>query len=101
MKKIIAGKKYDTETAKEVGYWSNNYSYSDFSYCEEKLFRKRNGEYFLYGSGGAMTIYAECCCDGRCGGSNIIPMTVDEAKQWAEEHIDVDEYEAEFGEVEE
>ena len=31
MKKIINGKKYNTETAKVVGSWSNNHSYSDLA----------------------------------------------------------------------
>lgn len=35
MKKIIDGKKYDTETAKLVGEWTNGYSYNDFHYCTE------------------------------------------------------------------
>ena len=34
-------------------------------------------------------------------GEEIQPLTVDEAKAWAEEHLDADEYEEIFGEVEE
>ena len=55
MKKIINGRKYDTETAKEIGYWSNGYPCSDFNHCEETLYLKKTGEYFLYGEGGALT----------------------------------------------
>ena len=42
MKKIINGKKYDTETAKEVGYWNNGYPCSDFNHCEETLRKQEN-----------------------------------------------------------
>ena len=101
MKKIINGRKYDTETAKDVGYWSNGYPCSDFNHCEETLYLKKTGEYFLYGEGGALTEYSRDTWDGRTGSSQIIPMTESEAKEWAENKLSCDEYEALFGEVEE
>ena len=33
------------------------------------------------------------------GGEDIKPLTVEEARRWAEENLSADEYEAEFGEV--
>lgn len=102
MKKIINGKMYNTETAKMVGSWSNNVSCSDFSYCEEELYKKKTGEFFLYGSGGAMSKYATSCGNGWTGGGQAItPMTVENAKRWMERHCDADEYIEVFGEVEE
>ena len=102
MKKIINGKKYNTETAKMVGSWSNNRSYCDFSCCEEMLYKKRTGEFFLYGEGGPMSKYSVSCGQNSwSGGAEIIPMTESEAKKWAEEHLGADEYEEIFGEVEE
>ena len=102
MKKIINGKKYDTETAKLVGSWSNNRSYRDFNYCEEHLYKKRTGEFFLYGKGGPMSKYSVSCGQNSwSGGNKIIPMTDDKAKAWAKMHLDADEYEDIFGEVEE
>lgn len=41
MKKIINGKKYDTDTAECVSCWSNGYGCGDFQYAEERLFRKK------------------------------------------------------------
>ncbi|MCR5718682.1 MAG: hypothetical protein K6F80_06595, partial [Oscillospiraceae bacterium] len=35
------------------------------------------------------------------GDERIIPMTFDEAQEWAEEHLEAEEYEAIFGEVSE
>lgn len=99
MKKIINGKKYDTATAKEVGSWSNNLSYRDFSHCEETLYRKKTGEYFLHGEGGPMSRYAERVGDMWGDGESIHPMTFDEACKWAEDHLDGDEYEEIFGEI--
>lgn len=102
MKQIINNKKYDTETAKLVGEWSNNRSYRDFSYCEEQLYRKRTGEFFLYGKGGPMSKYATPCDNNAwVGGQDITPLSEDGARKWAEEHLDADEYEEIFGEVSE
>lgn len=52
MKKIINGKKYDTDTAKEVGYSNNGLLSTDIDYIEETLYQKKTGEFFLYGEGG-------------------------------------------------
>lgn len=100
MKKIISGKMYNTETAIDVGYYSNNVPCSDFSHFCETLFRKKTGEYFIHGTGGPASKYAESCGQNSwSGGSRIIPLTYANARTWAEEHLDTDEYEAEFGEV--
>ena len=101
MKKIIDGRKYDTDTAKEIGY--DSYSNSmDFHWWEETLYRKANGEYFLHGRGGPMSHYArQVEQNSWSGGQRIEPMTWAEARKWAEDHMSADEYEAEFGEVEE
>lgn len=100
MKRIINGRKYDTETATEVHEWSDK-SPKDFDYVEETLYRKRTGEYFLRCYGGPMTRYAEreSYGSGYTYGSTIIPVSYDEARAWAEDHMTADEYEAEFGEV--
>lgn len=103
MKKIINGKKYDTETATYLGrYQSPGNGWSDFSYYEETLYRKKTGEFFLHGEGGPMTRYARSeSGNTRTGGETIIPLTIDEAKAWAEEKLEADKYEEIFGEVEE
>ena len=100
MKKIISGKSYDTNTAQKVGFWSNGRTYSDFSWVEETLYRKRTGEYFLFGEGGPMTQYSESCGDNSwASGSSIIPLSYKKATAWAEKHLNGDEYEAIFGAV--
>lgn len=48
-----------------------------------------------------MTIYAESYGNDSYGGEKIVPISEDEAKEWAERNLDVEEYEAIFGEVEE
>lgn len=101
MKKIINGRKYDTATAKLIGH----YTFSDprdFCFCDEDLYRKRTGEFFLAGEGGPASKYAHRCDDNsRTGGEGIIPLTEEEAREWVEQRFDADQYEAIFGEVEE
>lgn len=102
MRKIIDGKKYDTDTATEVADWHNDCAKSDFGFVHEWLYRKRTGEYFLYGEGGPETRYAEAYPGGGWQwGAGLVPLSYDEARRWAEERLDADEYEAEFGEVSE
>lgn len=103
MKKIIKGKKYDTETATKLGSWFNGYSYSDFNYVNENLYLKKTGEYFLHGEGGALSKYAKYnASNGVYEGSSVIkPLSKEEAMEWAEDKLDVDKYEEIFGEVEE
>lgn len=101
MKKIINGKKYDTETASEIWCYWNGLSITDFHYKKERLYKKKTGEFFLYGEGGGLSGYARHYGDGWGFGEKIIPLTENEAKEWAEEHLDGDDYEKIFGEVEE
>ena len=101
MRMIINGRKYDTETADCIGSFDNGRSYTDFRHLSESLFRKKNGEFFLYGSGGPMTEYKEPVGNMWTSGETLIPLSVDEAKAWAEEYCSVETYEEVFGEVEE
>lgn len=100
MKKIIGGKMYDTEKARMVGDpWSPaGFMSSDFDWYEETLYRKRTGEYFLHGAGGPKTRYAEPYGQsGWTGGERIMPLSYNEAREWAEEHLDTDAYIGAFG----
>lgn len=102
MKKVIDGALYNTETAREIGRYSNGGSFRDFSHYREVLYRTKSGKYFLFGEGGPMTRYA--VSEGQnswTGGEHIEPMTPNAAREWAEEHFDADEYAAEFGEPDE
>lgn len=100
MKKIINGKRYDTDTAKVIAEHEEGYV-GDFAYYRETLYKKRGGEYFLHGYGHAASKYAESLGDNRWGaGESIVPLTYDTAREWAEANMDADAYEAEFGVVE-
>lgn len=96
MKKIINGKKYDTDTAKCIGCENNIgcgndkvLSCTDYSFWETCLYRKKTGEYFTY--------YHEVKGDKEV----ITPISEEEAMKWCEIHMSVEEYEEIWGEVEE
>lgn len=102
MKKVINNKLYNTDTAKKLGTWENTRDYRDPGCISESLYQKRTGEYFLYGEGGPMSKYARSTSQNNwSGGEMIMPLTVDKAREWAEEHLDADEYAEIFGEPDE
>lgn len=101
MKKIINGSLYNTETAKKLGVWENNYNFNDFNYCSEELYITKSGKYFLYGEGGGMSRYASHYGNSSSWGEHIEPLSVTEAREWAEEHLEADEYIDLFGNVDE
>lgn len=99
MKKVINNKLYNTDTAKQLGAWENTQDYGDFNYMSEQLYQKRTGEYFLHGEGGPMSKYAESTSQNSwSGGEMIIPLTMEKAREWAEEHLDAEGYAEIFGE---
>ena len=101
MKKIINGKRYDTDTATLIG--SAGYSYpGDLEYWKESLYLKKTGEFFLHGEGGALSIYSRSTGQNEWSGGEVIrPLSMKEAKEWAEKYLDADEYEQVFGKIEE
>ena len=101
MKRIIKNKVYDTETAQKCGEWNNGYYTNDFQFCAETLYRKKTGVYFLHGEGHALSKYAGHSGNSSGWGEQIIPLSYDEAQNWAEEHLDGNEYAEIFGEPEE
>ena len=99
MKKIIDGKLYNTQTAKLLG--EDSYSHpGDLAHWSEELYQKRTGEFFLYGWGGPMSRYAQTTGQNEwSSGEQIQPLTAENARQWAEQHLGADEYESIFGEI--
>lgn len=102
MKKIINGRRYDTDSAKRLASDYNTSDIRDFHWWKETLYRKSTGEYFLHGEGGPASKYAEPAgSSGWSSGERIMPLSPEEAQAWGEEHLDGDTYEKIFGIVEE
>ena len=99
MKAIIDGLRYNTEAPKtvKVGEERASCSVTDFQYWEAALYRTGGRRYFLAGEGGPMSRFARPV-DGNSmtGGSKIIPMTKEEALEWAERYLDAETVENEF-----
>lgn len=101
MKKIINGRMYNTDTAQSLASFESGRPGSFENYYEV-LFRKKNGEFFLYGEGSCLTKYAvQIDSNNVSGGSAIEPMSEYEARVWMEENASAEEYIEVFGEPEE
>lgn len=102
MKKVIRGRVYDTATAKEIGNVSGGADVTtDFNYWEETLYQKKTGEFFLYGFGGALSKYKLWVGNSGGSGEKIIPLTYEQAQEWAEKALDGEKYIEIFGDPEE
>ena len=95
MKKIINNKVYDTDKATLLGTDGGG---DGFSRWHEELYQKRTGEFFIYGEGGPMTRYAVSCGQNNwSSGEKILPLSMEAARKWTEDHLDADAYESIFG----
>ena len=98
MKKIINGKMYNTETAEKLTSWEHSYR-SQVDWYEEMLYKKKTGEYFLYGNGNAGSKYArETSQNCYSPDETIIPITESTARRLVERNASVEEYIRIFGE---
>ena len=100
MKKIINGKRYDTEKATLIGEYDYEYP-GDFNYISEGLYiTPRSKIYFIAGEGGANTKYRETVSQNTwSGGEMIQPLEKEDAFEWAQRHLTPDEVEEHFGDM--
>ena len=94
MRRLIFGKRYDTDTGKKLIEWNNSKGITDPDYLSENLYKQNtsNGAFFLHGVGGAMTWCARITDDGYTGGEGIRPLSEIEAKNWVKERFSPIEY---------
>lgn len=86
MKKIIKGKMYNTDTAKEI---VTHFLMSNANLEKTiTLYQKRTGEFFMHHV-------------PQRGTQSIQPCNDDDAREFASQHMSADEYEKVFGKVEE
>jgi len=104
MKKIINGRKYDTETAEKIaridcndGNQGNFIYCNDFDFWDMVLYRKKTGEYFIESDG----CYADPSGfpEPDSDPVKMLPISEKQAKKFVENSDE--DYEAIFGEVEE
>lgn len=99
MKKIINGKKYDTDTAVEVCSTQNMYNRCDFNYCAYTLYVKKTKEFFLYKEtyNGKWIIPEKYIASLNLYDSLGDP--IEDASDFVAEYGSVEQYEGSFGEV--
>ena len=68
---VIDGRRYNTDTAEEVGRESNGHFRSDFNFETTALYRTPNGRWFQHGEGGATSYYAQRDGNSWCWGEKI------------------------------
>ena len=91
MKKVINGRRWDTEKANlvcEAQFGSPR----DLDYVKEGLYQTpRSKRFFLAGEGGPMTVFAHAVSEGTlCGGEKLIPISADVALSYAKLHADAE-----------
>ena len=94
-KKIIDGVVYDTTKAESIASHSEHL-HGDFYHFEEALYRTKKGSWFLRGSGGAASKYANHDGNSSYGSSDIVPLTDSGAQSWLEQHDHTEEVEKYF-----
>lgn len=86
MKRVIEGKVYNTDTARQICQVRCSCYPGDFHYEETWLYRSPRGVYFLAGSGGPMTRWARPeGSNSWSGGSGLHLIGKDEAISIAED----------------
>lgn len=90
MNKVINGRKYDTKTAQQICYRSNQCE-NGFPGSYDTLYRKKTGEFFLCHETTGQMLY-----DLK---DYIMPVSEEEAKEFVAAQMNADGYEAIFGEV--
>ena len=98
VKKTINGTRYDTEKACLVGdYYTRRLATDDSRFWKAALYKtKRSGKYFLFGQGNAMTRFA---AHAGGWGEKIIPMSTQEAHEWAKQYLDAEVVRQHFKEL--
>jgi len=103
MNAIIAGKLYDTKTATEICSISGTtYNVNDNNYEDTRLYKSPKGQYFLAGEGGPSSRWAKSCGVGAfSGGSGLVLVTEQEAREIVEANGSPEDYANCFGTPEE
>lgn len=88
MKRIINGKRYNTETATLIAHvGSATEDVRDFRYHDTNLYRTVRGNWFVAGKGGPMSQWARSTGQNSwSGGSGLRPIDPDEARDLLEDH---------------
>jgi len=104
MKKTIHGLRYDTENSQQVGRYNNGLEQSDLQFWEATLYvYPRSNRYFLAGKGGPMTLFGPLKVKpiGWTGelGERLVPISKENAYEWAKTYLSIGEVDEYFGDI--
>ena len=99
MKKVIHSTVYNIEPATPIGTWCNNPSTRDFRNETATLYVTKKGAFFVAGESGPMGSFAYSVGDMTSGGEGLFALTIEEALEWAERHLDLEDYEEFFSDM--
>src|SRR5690349_9963520 len=101
MRAVVNGKRYDTQAphTEHIAQWDNGRQGDDLWGIDGRLYRTGRGSWFLVGDGGAGTRHAHPSgtSGNTIGGTEIVPLSVGEAKDWLQRHKCVAALETYFG----
>lgn len=93
--KVAGGLRYDTAKAEVVCRHERGFP-RDSQYEDTTLYRTSGGRFFLAGQGGARSRWAKRVSGGLTNGEGLTPVTVEEAREFAEQHAEADTVEEFF-----
>jgi len=97
VKRVVGGHLYDTEQARLIAESRYDGASDDEDY-QEALYRNENGVLFLAAEGGVESFYSAILRGGKAArGTEIIPLSADEACRWLEDHDHIEQIEELFG----
>lgn len=96
MRVVIENESYDTDNAEQVAIWESAYPCPHPRHCEEALYRTNKGVWFIWGSGGALTPWAQQVGRDYVSGQGVRILAWEQIRQWCKDreinHIALEEY---------
>lgn len=94
MKKVINNKVYDTETARLIADVPHTNIRGSEGACEQRLYLKKNGEFFLWLAGARSEIVSNMALDNGVHDRerHFYPISYEQARKWAESEMSADEW---------
>ena len=94
MKKVINNKVYDTDTARLIADVPHTNIKGSEGACEQRLYLKKSGEFFLWLSGARSEVVSNMALDNGVHDRerHFYPISYEQARKWAESEMSADEW---------
>lgn len=94
MKKVINNKVYDTSTARLIADAPHKNIKGSDGTCEQRLYLKKNGEFFLWLAGARSEIVSNMALDNGIHDRerHFYPISYEQARKWVESEMSADKW---------